>query len=96
MSDMALPFSDAPARGEVTAFKLYLVAFIVSAILAALNVSLVRSKADRECDARPGPFNAGFNADFQTSSCTCSSYFSFAEACPTPAMLLPPGFAPAL
>jgi hypothetical protein len=97
MSDIALPLPGAtPARGNVTAFKLYLVAFTVFAILAALNVSLVRSKMEENCDTRPGPFSSGFNAGFQTSSCTCSPYFSFAEACPTPAMLLPPAFAPAL
>jgi hypothetical protein len=97
MSDIALPLPGAaPAQGNVTAFKLYLVAFTVFAILAALNVSLVRSKTEDKCGTRPGPFSSGFNAGFQTSSCTCSSYFSFAEACPTPVMLLPPTFAPAL
>jgi len=93
MSDIALPFpGTAPAQGNVTAFKLYLVAFTVFAILAALNVSLVRSKTEEKCDTRPGPFSSGFNAEFQTSSCTCSPYFGFAEACPTPATLLPPNF----
>jgi hypothetical protein len=97
MSAIALPFPGTETdQGGVTAFKLYLVAFTVFAILAALNVSLVRSKAEEKCDTRPGPFSSGFNAGFQTSSCTCSPYFSFGEACPTPAMLLPPEFAPAL
>ena len=88
MSDIALP-----GYAPVTPLKLYLVAFTIFAILAALNVSLVRSKTDEEkCDTRPGPFSAGF----QTYSCECSSPFHFAEACPTPAMLLPAALAPAL
>jgi hypothetical protein len=54
MSDIALPFPGAEAgQGKVSAFKLYLVAFTVFAILAALNVSLVRTKAEEKCDVRP-------------------------------------------
>lgn len=97
MSDITLPLPGAArARGMVKAFQLYLMAFTLFAILSALNVSLVRSKAERECDTRPGPFSSGFNAGFETHSCNCNPYFGFAEACPTPAMLIPPRFVPAL
>ena len=85
-----------PLSAGVEPNALWLVAFTVLFILGAVNLSLVRSKADRECDTRPGPFSSGFNAGFQTASCECSPFFHFAEACPMPATLLPPGFAPAL
>lgn len=93
MSDIALPL---PGYAPVTPFKLYLVAFTIFAILAALNASLVRSKSEDQCDTRAGPFGSGFSSGFPTYSCECNSPFHFAEACPTPAMLLPPNFAPAL
>jgi hypothetical protein len=93
MNDIALPL---PGHAPTTPLKLYLVAFTIFAILAALNASLVRSKSEDKCDTRGGPFSSGFGSGFQTYSCECSSPFHFAEACPTPAMLLPPDFAPAL
>jgi hypothetical protein len=55
MSDIALPIPGAvPAQGNVTAFKLFLVAFIIFAILGALNLSLVRSKTEEKCDTQCG------------------------------------------
>ncbi len=94
MSDVALLL---PGHAPVTPFKLYVVAFTVFAILAALNVSLVRSKTEEQkCDTRPGPFSSGFSNGFETYNCECNPPFHFAEACPTPATLLPPGFTTAL
>ena len=90
MSDVALPL---PGSAPVTPYKLFLLVFAIYAICAAINLSLVGSKTEEEkCDTRSGPFSSGFNAGFQTSSCTCNRYFSFAEACPTPATLLPLDF----
>jgi len=98
MSDIALPSPGATAPWSVTPFKLYLLAFTVFLILGAINLSLVRAKTEREreCDLRPGPFTSGFSNGFQGYSCECSSPFYFAEACPTPATMLPPNFVPAL
>ena len=93
MSDIALP---GPGYAPVTPFKLYLVAFTIFAILAALNASLIRSESEDKCDTRPGPFSSGFSSGFQTYSCECSSPFHFAEACPTPPVLHPPDLARAL
>jgi hypothetical protein len=93
MSDAAL---HRPGYVPVTPLKLYLLAVTVFAILAALNISLVRDKIEEKCDTRQGPFSSGFSNGFQTYSCECSSTFHFAEACPTPAMSLPLNFTPAL
>lgn len=89
MSDIAIP---RPGYAPVTPLELYLLAFAIFGIMAALNVSLVGSKAEERCDIRPGPFSSGFSNGFQTYSCECSSPFHFAEACPTPATILPSSF----
>jgi hypothetical protein len=70
--------------------------FLIASILVALNWSLSRTKSERECDLRPGPFTSAFSNGFQTYSCDCSSPFHFAEACPTLATMLPPNFTPSL
>lgn len=85
MSDVAIPASGSPA---VTPYKLFLLAFAFFAFCAAIDLSFVASKTEEKCDTRPGPFSSGFSAGFETKSCICSSYFSFAEACPTPVTLL--------
>jgi hypothetical protein len=89
MSDIAI---GRPAHAPTKSLSIYLLAFALLTILAALNFSLVLSKTKERCDTRPGPFSSGFNTGFQKSACTCNRYFSFAEACPTPATLLPLDF----
>jgi hypothetical protein len=98
MTDVVLPSPGLAASWRVTPSQLYLVAFAVFLILGAVNLSLVRAKAERdnECDLRPGSFASGFSNGFQGYSCECSSQFHFAEACPTPTTMLPPNFAPGL
>ncbi len=66
MSDIAMPL---PGYAPITPLKLYLVAFTISAILATLNASLVRSKSEDVCDTRDGPFSSGFSSGFRTCSC---------------------------
>jgi hypothetical protein len=76
---LAAGFQCSPAWA-VSSFQLYVVAFAIFFVLASLNLSLVRSRAEK-CDMKPGPFSFGFSRGFQKTSCACSPYFSFAEAC---------------
>ena len=95
MSDITLPLPGASIRWTATSFQLAAILLLIASTLIALNWSLARTSS-QECDLRPGGFSSGFNSGFQTYSCECSSPFHFAEACPTPAMVLPSDFAPAL
>lgn len=96
MTDIAFPVPAISRPWKITPLQRYLVVFAVFLILGAINLSLVKAKTERECDARPGGFSSDFSSGFQTYSCECSSPFHFAEACPTSAMILPPDFAPAI
>ena len=97
VADITLPpLSGIPVGWKATGFELVAILSLIAAMLIALNWSLSRTKSERECDLRPGPFSSAFSNGFQTYSCECSSPFHFGEACPTPVTMLPPNFAPAL
>ncbi len=100
MTDIALPPRTRPVQPPagriVRALALVAATMLLFAILASINWSAVLAKTERACDLRPGPFSSGFGRGFVTYSCECSSPFHFAEACPTPATVLPSSFAPAL
>jgi hypothetical protein len=97
MTDITIPLPGV-ARPVIgfSSSQLYVLLFVLFSILAAINISLVASKTDRDCETKQGPFSSGFNEGFQTNTCTCYPYFHFAEACPTPANLIPPELVPAL
>lgn len=95
MSDITLPLPGNSIGWKASSFHLSAILMLLASLLIALNWSLART-SERECDVRRGGFNSGFSSGFQTYSCECSSLVHFAEACPTPATVLAPDFAPAL
>ena len=70
MVDVSLPPLPRPIQWPsgrlLTSVALITAMMLLFGILASINWSAVLSKADRECNTRPGPFSSGFSAGFQT------------------------------
>jgi hypothetical protein len=96
MTAIALPRPRGINGEEITPFLLYTITVLLFLLLGALNWSLSRTEAKRDCNARSGPFSNGFSREFDTGRCECSAYFHFAESCPTPATFIPQMWAPPL
>ena len=96
MTAIALPRPRRLGVSDITPFQLYMIAVLLFLLLGALNWILSRTETKCDCEFKAGPFTSGFSSGFDVDRCECSQFFHFAEACPTPAMVIPQTWAPPL